>query len=70
MFAGDIAGAREQWRRVFPVIDAMVALSFSQAVKAGLRLRGEPVRSPREPLPDLPPEGVSRLKNALARLNN
>jgi len=67
MFVGDIAGAREQWRRVFP--DAMVALSFSQAVKAGLLLRGEPVGSPREPLPDPPPEGVSRLENALARLN-
>ena len=67
--AGDVAGAREQWRRVFPVIDAMLALPFSQAVKAGLRLRGEPVGSPREPLLDLPPESVSRLENALARLN-
>lgn len=67
--AGDVAGAREQWRRVFPVIDAMLAVPFSPAVKAGLRLRGEPVGSPREPLLDLPPESVSRLENALARLN-
>jgi 4-hydroxy-tetrahydrodipicolinate synthase len=68
--AGDVNGAREQWRRVFPVIDAMLAVPFTQAVKAGLRLRGEPVGSPREPLLDLAPEGVSRLADALARLNN
>jgi 4-hydroxy-tetrahydrodipicolinate synthase len=53
-----------------PVIDAMVAVPFTQAVKAGLRLRSEPVGSPREPLLDLPPESVKRLENALARLNN
>jgi 4-hydroxy-tetrahydrodipicolinate synthase len=68
--AGDVDGAREQWRRVYPVIDALLAEPFSQAVKAGLRLRGLPVGSPREPLSELSPEGVSRLEAALARLGN
>lgn len=68
--AGDIEGARQQWRRVFPVIDAMLAVPFAQAVKAGLRLRGEPVGSCRDPLLDLTPEGAKRLEKALARLDN
>jgi 4-hydroxy-tetrahydrodipicolinate synthase len=68
--AGDIEGARAQWRRVFPVIDAMLAVPFTQAVKAGLQLRGVPIGSPREPLLDLSPDGVSRLEKALAQLNN
>jgi 4-hydroxy-tetrahydrodipicolinate synthase len=68
--AGDVDGARELWRRVFPVIDAMLALPFSQAVKAGLRLRGFPVGAPREPLEDLSAEGAARLEAALAALDN
>jgi 4-hydroxy-tetrahydrodipicolinate synthase len=67
--AGDVDGAREKWRRVFPVIDAMLVVPFTQAVKAGLRLQGEPIGSAREPLIDLSPEGVSRLEAALARLS-
>lgn len=66
--AGDVEGARELWARVFPAIDAMLALPFVQAVKAGLALRGVPVGPPREPLLDLDPDGVSRLRAALAGL--
>lgn len=68
--AGDIAGAHAQWQRVYPVIDAMLEMPFSQAVKAGLRLRGEPVGSPREPFLELSPEHTSKLAAALAQLGN
>lgn len=68
--SGDVEGAKEQWARVFPVIDAMLGLPFSQAVKAGLRLRGLPVGSPRAPQLDLPPDGVARLEQALALLDS
>jgi 4-hydroxy-tetrahydrodipicolinate synthase len=67
--AGDVDGARELWRRVFPVIDALLTVPFSQAVKAGLRLRGFPVGAPREPLQELELEGVAQLEAALARLD-
>jgi 4-hydroxy-tetrahydrodipicolinate synthase len=67
--AGDVDEARRLWRRVYPVIDAMLEVPFSQAVKAGLRLRGFPVGSPREPLQELGPEGVAQLQAALARLD-
>ncbi|MBC3193396.1 dihydrodipicolinate synthase family protein [Pseudonocardia sp. C8] len=66
--AGDVATAREEWRRVYPVIDAMLAVPFVQAVKAGLRLRGEPVGAPREPLEELAPEDVASLEAALNAL--
>jgi 4-hydroxy-tetrahydrodipicolinate synthase len=68
--AGDVDGARALWRRVFPVIDALLTVPFSQAVKAGLRLRGFPVGTPREPLQELEPEGVARIEAALAALDN
>lgn len=68
--AGDVEGARTLWLRLFPVIDALLELPFVQAVKAGLALRGVPVGSPREPLLDLHPDGVSRLQAALAGLTD
>ena len=67
--AGDVGGARALWRRVYPVIDALLEEPFSQAVKAGLRLRGLPVGTPREPLQELDAEGTERLRVALARLD-
>jgi len=68
--AGDVDGARALWRRVFPVIDSLLTVPFSQAVKAGLRLRGFPVGTPREPLQDLEPEDAARIEAALAALDN
>lgn len=68
--AGDVDQARELWRRVFPVIDVLLTVPFTQGVKAGLRLRGIDVGSPHEPLLDLDDEGVRLLKTALDRLDN
>lgn len=68
--SGDLDTARQLWRRLFPVLDAMVDMPFTQAVKAGLRLRGEPIGSPRDPLLDLPVEDIDRLQVALDALCN
>ena len=67
---GDLHRARDEWLRVFPVIDAMMAIPFTQAVKAGLRLQGEPIGSPRAPLDDLDAEAEASLKAALDTLNH
>ncbi|MCP1415533.1 dihydrodipicolinate synthase family protein [Paenarthrobacter sp. A20] len=67
--SGDVDGARQKWARVYPVIDAMLELPFSQAVKAGLRMQGVPVGSPREPFLDLSPDRLTRLEHALKLLN-
>lgn len=67
---GDLNRALENWLRVFPAIDAMMAVPFTQAVKAGLRLQGLDIGSPRSPLADLEPEAEAGLKAALDRLNN
>ncbi len=67
--AGDLGRALQDWLRVFPAIDAMMAVPFTQAVKAGLRLQGLDIGSPREPLLDLEPEAEAGLKAALDELN-
>lgn len=66
---GDVETARSQWNRVFPVIDALLGIPFSQGVKAGLRLRGEPVGVPREPLLDLSAGELAVLEAALKALD-
>ncbi|WP_166828743.1 dihydrodipicolinate synthase family protein [Brevibacterium limosum] len=65
---GDLNGAREEWKRLYPVIDAMISEPFIQAVKTGLELRGVPVGSPRRPLADTDPDARERIKAALATL--
>ncbi|WP_210604025.1 4-hydroxy-tetrahydrodipicolinate synthase [Brevibacterium oceani] len=66
--AGDLTGALEEWKRLYPVIDAMISEPFIQSVKAGLELRGVPVGSPRRPMADTDPDARERIKDALAGL--
>jgi 4-hydroxy-tetrahydrodipicolinate synthase len=67
--AGDLDGALDRWKILYPVIDAMLSVPFIPAVKAGLALQGEPVGSPRRPTADLPVESVDRLRAALSKLD-
>ena len=67
---GDLHGARDEWQRLYPVIDAMISGPFIQAVKTGLELRGVPVGSPRRPLADTDPDARERIKAALATLGS
>lgn len=66
--AGDLTGALARWKRLYPVIDALLSVPFIPAVKAGLALQGEPVGSPRRPTAELPVESVDRIRDALSRL--
>ncbi|GAB88847.1 4-hydroxy-tetrahydrodipicolinate synthase [Gordonia rhizosphera] len=66
--AGDLDGALAQWRRLYPVIDALISVPFISAVKAGLRILGEPVGSPRKPVSDLNAEELAGVEAALAAL--
>lgn len=67
--AGDVERARVAWERVFPVVDTLVDLPFSQAVKVGLRLRGFPIGGPRPPLKELTADQEARLAAVLAELD-
>lgn len=67
---GDLHGAREEWQRLYPVIDAMISEPFIQAVKTGLELRDVPVGSPRRPLAATDPDARERIKAALATLGS
>jgi 4-hydroxy-tetrahydrodipicolinate synthase len=65
---GDLAGARELWNAVYPVIDALLTVPFIPAVKAGLTLQGLPAGSPRRPTADLDAADLAKVEKALANL--
>ncbi|GAB3254211.1 dihydrodipicolinate synthase family protein [Arthrobacter pigmenti] len=68
--AGDVAGARAEWERIYPLIDGMISLPFISAIKSALRDLGAPIGSPRHPTADLTAEqaeGVRSLVHATKR---
>jgi 4-hydroxy-tetrahydrodipicolinate synthase len=65
---GDLTGAGELWRSLYPVIDALLSVPFIPAVKAGLSLQGLPAGSPRRPTAGLNAEDHARVKQALSAL--
>jgi 4-hydroxy-tetrahydrodipicolinate synthase len=65
---GDLAGARELWNHVYPVIDALLSVPFIPSVKAGLSLQGLPAGLPRRPTAELNAADFARLQNALSAL--
>jgi 4-hydroxy-tetrahydrodipicolinate synthase len=64
--AGDLAGARAQWDRIYPLIDALLGAPFIAAVKAALREFDFPIGLPRDPVQDVDPETLSTI-SALAK---
>ena len=67
--AGDLIGALELWKRLYPVIDALLSVPFIPAVKAGLTLQGLPAGTPRRPTADLNAGDYARIQDALSTLN-
>lgn len=65
---GNLAGALDDWKRLYPVIDAMFGVPFIPAVKAGLGLQGLPVGVPRKPTAPLSDEQTDVLRTALCSL--
>lgn len=65
---GDLAGARELWNAVYPVIDALLTVPFIPAVKSGLTLTGLPAGSPRRPTAELDADSLAKVEKALAKL--
>ncbi|NQD87804.1 4-hydroxy-tetrahydrodipicolinate synthase [Paenarthrobacter sp. CM16] len=67
---GDLAGARELWNAVYPVIDALLTVPFIPAVKSGLTLTGLPAGSPRRPTAGLDADDLAKVEQALAKLSS
>lgn len=65
---GNLAEALVLWKKLYPVIDAILSVPFIPAVKAGLGLQGEPVGSPRPPTAELSADAFARLEAALSAL--
>lgn len=66
---GDLSGALTQWKRLYPIIDAMISGDFIPAVKAGLELQGIPVGAPRQPMAPLSADARQRLQRELQLLH-
>ncbi|MDQ8704083.1 4-hydroxy-tetrahydrodipicolinate synthase [Streptomyces sp. LHD-70] len=73
LLAGDLAGARKQWDRIYPLMDTLMSAPFIPAVKAALEEIGLPVGGPREPMLPVNTETRTRIAaalNALPELTN
>lgn len=64
MSEGDLRRARDEWERIYPLIDAIMTAPFAPAVKTALNATGFAVGSPRPPASPLEPQVAA----AIARL--
>lgn len=67
--AGDIAGAKQEMTRMFPVMASLEAGKFVQKVKYGCELLGFPVGNTRKPLLPLTDAEKQDLRTAIAALD-
>lgn len=67
---GDLRGALDEWKLLYPVIDAMISVPFISAVKAGIAIAGEPVGVPRRPTAELSQDQISNIADALKTLSS
>ncbi|MFH8252544.1 4-hydroxy-tetrahydrodipicolinate synthase [Microbacterium sp. B2969] len=65
---GDLNTALDEWKRLYPVIDALLSVPFIPAVKAGLELQGLPVGVPRKPTGELSADALERVRTSLSAL--
>lgn len=66
--AGDLVGARELWKALYPTIDEMISGDFIPAVKAGLEIQGVPAGVPRRPMAQLSDQDREDLRAHLKNL--
>ncbi len=64
--AGEFQLARDEWDRVYPVVDAVMQQPFVPAVKAVLGALGLPVGPPRAPIAPLDPAAATRIADLVA----
>ncbi|MFJ2633884.1 dihydrodipicolinate synthase family protein [Streptomyces sp. NPDC087422] len=62
---GDIAEAREQWTKIFPICEFLEAHPYASAIKTGLDLVGVPSGPPRLPALPLTPEHATTFARLL-----
>lgn len=64
----DLARARAEWERIYPLVDTILSTNFIPAVKAATTARGLPVGDPREPLLPLAAEDVATIEKLVGDL--
>lgn len=68
LVAGDLPRARQEWARLYPLMDAMMSAPFIQAVKVALNAAGFPAGSPRAPLSELDAETAESISSLASEL--
>lgn len=66
--SGDFPAAQAEWKRIYPLIDAILSVPFVPAIKATLDLLGLPIGTPRRPTADLDPESLARIAKLVGEL--
>jgi 4-hydroxy-tetrahydrodipicolinate synthase len=66
--AGDLATARTEWLRIFPVMQFLVSGGYVAAVRGALDILGHPVGPARAPIEDLEPARRAELETMLKNL--
>ena len=66
--AGDMAAARAEWLRIFPVMQCLVSGGYVAAVRGALDILGHPVGPARAPIEDLDPARRAELESLLKHL--
>ena len=66
--AGDLDGARRNWVRIYPFVEAIMNQPFAAAVKAALAGVGFPVGVPRAPVAALDPNAAAEIATLAAAL--
>jgi len=64
---GDLHAARQEWERIYPLIDAIISAPFIPAVKAALEGAGFPVGAPRKPVHGLDQDTATSIKTLAAK---
>jgi 4-hydroxy-tetrahydrodipicolinate synthase len=64
---GDLHAARQEWERIYPLIDAIISAPFIPAVKAALDGAGFPVGAPRKPVHGLDQDTAAKIKTLAAK---
>lgn len=62
LVSGDLEGARAEWARIYPLVDAIMSVPFVQGVKAAASALGLNVGDPREPMSALDPAAADRIR--------
>lgn len=68
--AADLARARAEWARIYPLMDAIMSAPFIPAIKAAVNATGLSVGEPREPVLGLDAATTARIASLVEAMRS